>query len=73
MKKILFFFVLLLTLASCRKECDCQQAWVDDCTLIYYPGDLVEHNGVCYEAISQGKACSVEPGTQEGDIWEVCH
>ncbi len=76
MKKIgsLTFIFLSLLLFSCTKEneCDCQQNWVDDCNLTYFPGDLVEHNGICYRAYAQGNACSVEPGTQQGDIWEVC-
>ncbi len=75
MKKVGFIFGLLLTffLSSCEKNCNCQQVWIDDCSRIYQSGDLVEHNGKCYKAFAQGKACMVEPGTTEGDIWEICN
>lgn len=69
----LFFILLTLSLYSCEKECDCQQNWVNDCNLTYYPGNLVKHNGVCYKAFAQGTACMVEPGTQMGDIWGICN
>lgn len=69
----IFFTILIMTSYSCTKKCDCTQSWTDDCNLIYYPGDLVKHNGVCYKAFGQGKACAVEPGTNEDDIWNVCN
>jgi hypothetical protein len=75
MKKLIFmsFGIVILTISACKKnDCDCSETWVDDCDLTYYPGDLISHEGVCYSAYAQGKACAVEPGTSEGDIWEVC-
>ena len=72
-KVILLVSFVTLIFVSCKKEsCNCQQSWVNDCNLIYYDGDQVEHNGICYKAYTQGRACSVEPGTSKGDIWDVC-
>jgi len=73
MNKLIIISLSIFSLQSCKKDCNCQLDWVNDCNLTYYPGDLIKHNGVCYKAFGQGTACMLEPGTTQGDIWEVCN
>jgi len=72
MKKTFFLLFISLSMItiSCSKKCSCSNNWNPN--TIYNSGDLVSHNGKCWEAFSQGGGSIVEPGTSGGDIWEEC-
>jgi len=73
MRIIAFNLIIALSFftISCKKKCDCTQAW--DSSITYVKDDLVTYDSKCWKAVAQGRAIEPGPWLHNGnDIWEEC-